>query len=277
MTTYKLIVRTAMTMIVTAFLGAHSICHAVLVVNANPNPPQSAPYISTHKVFGDMMDGMTVTARFADGTSETVPWMATGTPKEGQAIGGLGSWSLTQKGNTYNKLWTLEYHHTPGTSGGLPLLTGLTLDGMASGILDTQVVFDRSKDVSGAPIGIGTPVSALGKDIVTSPDPYPFFDIMATYYGEVTITGNPPNPSATAVGDIYRFLDIRFLRLQDPKVPYGLDGYDITSLSFFQDTDNLARIPEPSMLAMGFLGLGLIAYRRKRKGILTNGVCEQLS
>ena len=131
MTTYKLIVRTAMIMTVAAFLGAHSICHAVLIVTANPNPPQSAPYIATHKVLGDMMEGMTVTARFSDGTSETAPWLATGTPKEGQAMGASGEWHLTQKGNTYNHLWTLEYHQ----NGGQRLLTGVTLDGMASGIL----------------------------------------------------------------------------------------------------------------------------------------------
>jgi hypothetical protein len=264
-----------MIMTVAAFLGAHSICHAVLIVTANPNPPQSAPYIATHKVLGDMMEGMTVTARFSDGTSETAPWLATGTPKEGQAMGASGEWHLTQKGNTFNHLWTLEYHQ----NGGQRLLTGVTLDGMASGILDTQVVFDRSKDASGASIGIGTPVSALGKDFVTSPDPFPHFNIFATYYGEVTITGNPPDPSATAVGDIYRFLDIRFNRSDDDVAawPHGLDGYDINSLSFYQDTDNLSRIPEPSSLVMGCLSLGLIAYRRKRKGILTNGVREGLS
>ena len=271
MTTYKLIVRSAMIMIVTAFLGAHSICHAVLVVTANPNPPQNAPYVATHKVFGDMMDGMTVTARFSDGTSETAPWLATGNPKEGQAMGASGEWHLTEKGNTFNHLWKLEYHQ----NGGQRLLTGLTLDGMAGGPLERQVVFDRSKDASGASIGIGTPVTALGKDFVTSPDPYPYFNIFATYYGEVTITSS----SATAVGDIYRFLDIRFNRSDDDVIawPRGLDGYDITSLSFYQDTDNLSPIPEPSTLIMGCLSLGLIAYRRKRKGILTNGVREGLS
>jgi len=257
MTRHLMMTRTAIAAIATGVFWSHSICHAVVVINADPNPPQNAPFVSHSKVYGDMMTGMTVTAHFSNAPSETVPWLATSNVQEGHAMGAAGDWKLSQAGDTYSDPWTLKYlGHQNG------FLTGLTLDGMAAGRLRNQVVFDREKDHSGDTDG--TPGSFFGTEFSTTPDPYPHFDIHVTYKGEVAVSSSP-----NAYGDIYRFLDIRFGGGDDAPGhtgPIGLDGYDINTLVFVQDTDRLSKVPEPSTLAMGALGIGMLAIRRRRLG-----------
>ena len=257
MTRHLMMTRTAIAAIATGVFWSHSICHAVVVINADPNPPQNAPFVSHSKVYGDMMTGMTVTAHFSNAPSETVPWLPTSNVQEGHAMGAAGDWKLSQAGDTYSDPWTLKYlGHQNG------FLTGLTLDGMAAGRLRNQVVFDREKDHSGDIDG--TPGSFFGTEFSTTPDPYPHFDIHVTYKGEVAVSSSP-----NAYGDIYRFLDIRFGGSDDAPGhtgPIGLDGYDINTLVFVQDTDRLSKVPEPSTLAMGALGIGMLAIRRRRLG-----------
>lgn len=245
MNRYPMMTRTALATLATGLFWSHSICHAVIVINADPNPPQNAPYVSESKVFGDMMAGMTVTAHFTHRPSETVPWIPTGVPEEGHATGSAGDWRLSQLGDTYDSSWTLEYL---GQQHGF--LTGLTLDGMANGLIGEQVVFDRNADHSGDTSG--TPGSERGTDFTTDPNPYPYFDIHVTYKGEVAV-----NSASSAYGDIYRYLKIDF-------GDTGLDGNLLTNLVFLQDTDNLSKVPEPSTLAISALTIGILGARRRR-------------
>ena len=267
MNQHQIITRSAMAMIMAGFFWSHSICHAVLILTSNPNPPQNVPYLGAHVTTGEDMTGMTVTAYFSGAAPETANWMATGNPLEGQAVGAGGDWSLTQSDDSYSFPWKLQYQQQ-----GKGVLTGLSLDGMAGGVLENQVVFDRTKDALGD--FTGTPDSALGRDFVTDPNLYPHFNIHADYSGEVKVSTEP-----SAYGDIYRFLNLQF-KADDVAGHVniaGLDGYDIHEMVFYQDTDRLSRVPEPSSLAMGFLGLGMMVCRPGRKSKTSKGSARHLT
>ncbi|MBN1591208.1 MAG: PEP-CTERM sorting domain-containing protein [Pirellulales bacterium] len=184
---------------------------------------------------GELMAGMSVSAYFADSTSESVTWVSSA------ASSGLAqgvNWSLSQSGNTWDQDWTLD------NQTGQPLV-GLVLDaGDGNAVFDTISASDF------------TPGSGKGKPLtMTSGDPS--LDILATYYDEVALVGELP------VGDLYRCLRIDFLNA-------GQFGSGST-MTFMTDTDSLATagdihpVPEPSVLVLlSMLGaLGVAAWRRR--------------
>ncbi len=248
--TIRLAIGSVATMI--AVLGGAAGGHGA-TVNAVFAPQQDVPAITTHLTFGDMMEGMEVSVRFDSGIGESEIWMATGNPGEGQAKGIDGDWSLTEAGDTFSSIWTLEY--TDLMSKGT--LTAFSIDGFAAGVSDLGVMFDRSFDNFGNPIGPVTPGSANGRDFTEIGAPP--FSIFVTYRGAVGVNPNAP------LEDLYRWMDVVF---RDPLGQTGgLNGDDITTLEFLQDTDNPKIVPEPGTVAMliGAGLIGLVGYARRRR------------
>jgi hypothetical protein len=187
---------------------------------------------------GNMMDGMSVTAYFGSGGSETRTWQDTGTAGMGGAFG--TGWSLTLAGDSFNSSWLFDFNSPTGAA---PLLlTKLVLNGDPG-----LTVFDRTFLGSGfpAPEEEGTFGSALGRDFTFSGNE----TVDVTYANAVALAATAP------VLDIWYSLTIDF----------GPNGIR-TDFSFVQDTDNVvSRVPEPASLALfgaGLLGLG---FSRRRK------------
>ena len=109
-----------------------------------PGTTQNIPAVANYKTTGELMAGMEVTAFFSNAADETVSWAATGNPDEGAAVGATGDWSVVQTGDTFLNSWKLQYNQT-----GKGRLTGLRFDGLAAGVVENSVLFDREKDFSG--------------------------------------------------------------------------------------------------------------------------------
>ena len=203
-----------------------------VTVNYDAGTTQITTQLTGYGTYGDMMDGMAVTAYFSGGGSQTLSWAGTGAGSGG--VFGT-AWSLVEVGDTWDLSdigsWTLS-----ATSN----ITGLFID---AGLGDT--VFDTWYGVS------GTAGSANGKPFAVRSSGTG--DIVATYIDQVALTGDAP------VGDLYRFLDIQF------GAPFA------DTLKFTADTDNILYagdiqpIPEPAtMLLLGSGLIGLVGFGRKK-------------
>ena len=241
---YRLLVRFLVIAVCSALVG---LAHADVVIEVIPDPRfeaiapggLGAPFGSGGQV--DEVVGITVTASFADGFTETavierlalLQSRASGTDwfvgNDSVGIFGFG--------------WYLS-HNRPSA------MTGLLFDTTTN-----NSVFDRARP---EPLPLGTPGTGTGQDFGLSFDePDPGVSITATYSGVVSV------PPSSAFGDAFRFLDIDF--------GAGLGAID--DFNFVADTDSLvagARIrpvavPEPG--AVFFLaGLGIqFVIRRRRK------------
>ena len=233
--------------LITTF-AATTTSQAVTMHQVIPGATQNVPGIATYKTTGELMAGMKVTAFFSNAPDETVSWTATGSPAEGAAVGAMGDWSVIQSGDTFLDPWKLRYQQT-----GKGRLTGLRFDGLAAGVVNDSVLFDREQDFNGD--FDGTPASEKGEDFVTSPNPYPaWFDIMVTYEAQVKVDSDALGPR----GDLFRILDIHFFS-QDGLIAgaeAGLDGVDLSEMVFWQDTDSTSLVPEPASCLL--LGLGVL-------------------
>jgi hypothetical protein len=132
--------------------------------------------ITGYSTYGDDMAGMSVTAYYANGGSQTMTWAATDADAGG--VTGTG-WSLSQSGDTWDHPWTL-------TSDGATL-KGLKIFGVPSTVFD---------------VGIGDTDNSAGG--------YAFYRVSgfdfgtATYSDLLALTGYP------AVGDLYVTLNLAF-------------------------------------------------------------------
>lgn len=216
-------------------------------------PNVDIPAVSDYQTTGADMAGMAVTAFFQFAPAETIIWQDTGATS-GSAIGAQQDWSLSENGDTYSNAWTLLY--TPATGSNKGLLTGFRIDGFAAGPGKIGVMFDRTFNGQ-----FGTPDSYRGRDF-TYAGPEPAFDTFVTYEQAVGLAGAAP------VRDEWRILDVRFRTIGDvtefattPPLIAGLDGDNLRSLTFYQDTNNPI-IPEPALLALFSTGALLIRRRR---------------
>ena len=208
--------------------------NAAVVVVTDTSAVTTIPGLTGFSTSGAQMDGLKVTANFT-GFSQTLSWADTSADSGG--VTGDG-WSLGVSGNTYSAAWQFNIMAGRGA------LQSLVLD--ASGPQQVTV-FDTF--FGGAE---GTPDSASGKSFQFSS--CSGCDATARYSNAVAIAPAAP------VGDLFHTLAVNFA-----------NGGRTGSFSFFQDTDNDARlttgfVPEPGSLplfGLALLAIGAVVRRRR--------------
>ncbi len=198
-----------------------------------------------HNIDGVFMAdaGMTVTAHFQNGPSETV--VLTQLLGSGVAMG--NAWTLSTTGDTFQSEWTLEFLGDDVTG---PLV-GFTIDGFAGGG-NIGIVFDRIHQLQHGTVG-----SHHGWDYETLSD-VPFHTHVQ-YRNPISVNGADP------VGDLYGTLDVSFFVIFDEEsgaAVGGLDGTNVTRLVFRVDTDSVI-VPEPASVMLVGAGAALLLRRRR--------------
>jgi hypothetical protein len=211
-------------------------------VSFDPGTTLNTTGLSTFTTSGAQMAGMSVTAYFSGGASETVSWVA-GIGDAGSATG--TDWSLSfLDSTTFNpNVWTLATTNSLAAA-----MTRLVIDGQPG-----DTIFDTIQDP------VTTPDSARGWAFSDVDGPAGL-SVAATYRNQVAL-------NSVVYGDLFTVLDIGF----SPAAGTSGGGLGASStLTFIADTDNTAiqgdlnPIPEPAtiaLLGLGLLGLGFM--RRK--------------
>jgi hypothetical protein len=154
-----------------------SVSQATVTVVTSPANPQEVVAIAQYQTYGDMMDGMTVTANGSD----TAVWATTGA---GAGAASGSGWSLAESGDTFSSVWTL----TSDIS-----LDSLTIDARLG-----RTVFDMVMDPT------LTPGSERGRPFTLVDAGNYTGDILVTYSGPVSLEGQ------SFYGDLYRYMTIDF-------------------------------------------------------------------
>lgn len=223
---------------------------AAFITAVDNTSPQFVGEVLTFVTSGNLMNGMVVTAHFADNTVNSAVWVggqnANGNPLP---LGGSATvksfshgWSLTQANDTFQDTvgheWVLN-----ATGFNTSNLTRLVIDARPG-----SVVFDRILNPE------VTPDSEFGRAATQAPGATFAGDTVATYRKPVTVGfGTPLFPNH----DLYGVLDLSF----------GSGGLAAgETVSFWADTDNtnVPAVPEPSSAALALLMGGALMMRRRR-------------
>jgi len=156
------------------------------IVRLDQNPHESASGIRDDTSSrGVDLEGATVTATYADGTTETLTWEA----YDPYTFGGASGTDVAMS-------FGYDWHDLSTTK----LLTSLKFD-----LQPANSVFDTTLDMDDYPVGNSTPSSLNGFPFKLAPE-YEDIpgEITATYSGIVNLTGS------AAVGDLYTSMVIDF-------------------------------------------------------------------
>lgn len=226
--------------VVALHLMCCSYATAEIVTVTDAGVIQSTSEVSEYATFGENMVGMSVTAMFADNTSETLSWEAYG-DNNGRVLGTGWYMRFTADDGTGTFNSNFKLRNDSGKT-----MTGFHLDG-GPGL----TVFDRTFGGN-----LGTEGSRRGATFSTNSWlARNGRKVTAEYSNLVQLDGNVP------VGDLYRNLSVD-LGIGDAGLRDGKSFY------FRQDTDNvldLTAVPEPSSFAMFSLLIAGSAFRSRRR------------
>lgn len=191
---------------------------------------------------GAMMDGMTVSAIFVDGTKQTAIWADDPSSENGGKASGT-DFIFRESGDTFSNRWTLT------STASLKPIRSLIVDaGTGNTVFD--IVYAMGMD-------FGSPGSMNG-----------YFDITLIKAGVVAdvVFSGPVSVNHVFYGDLYRTMTINFT---NPEGYFGFNFFRIQA-----DTDNLRiagdivpdnGVPEPTVIALLGAGLLGLAFGRRRR------------
>ncbi|MDP5361979.1 MAG: hypothetical protein NWP79_07540 [Paracoccaceae bacterium] len=237
------------------FAAGASQAATINVLREANNPHQSAYGMHANTgVEGSALDGAQISATFADGTTETLTWMANPT-------------LYTENAGTENEV---SYYGIDGSAvgerinffmdwQGFEMTTSSLLSSISINVAPANVVFDTTTNLDTDPNGGSTIGSSYGFQFELYSE---FVDlpgaINVAYSGIVNLAG------ALAVGDLFTTMTVDFSALAT--------GGVLGSLNFLSDLDSMAvandltPVPLPASLALllvGLLGMGLVGSRNK--------------
>jgi hypothetical protein len=194
----------------------------------DPSVTVTTPAIIGSATTGALMNGMLISATFANSFSQTLAWAATGLDSGG--VTGT-DWGLSVAGDTFSANWT--FVNTIGSN-----LVQLTLNGAPG-----QTMFDTV-------FGADTPGSFSATTFVENPTAAG----VATFSRRVALLGNAP------AGDLWDVLSVSF-------TGGGVAGGFTFQQDTDNGVTLTAAIPEPSTYALMLAGLGFVGFvaNRRRK------------
>jgi hypothetical protein len=206
-------------------------------VATTPGSDFAVSALQTSASTGATLGGIVVTVTFADTSTSSGIWAATGA-ESGRAFG--DGWSLALDGFSHLNPWGLSNTGKQGT------IVGFSIDAVPG-----SASFDM---VRGSFLTPGSENGVPFEEVT---------DSLGTVTGAHAVYSNRLFVGGTFYGDMYEMLSVSLVG--------GLQADGL--LEFFMDTDSVKRgsitssVPEPETYALMLAGLGIVAYVARRRRV----------